>query len=143
MKTIAIIESCDTKFKETAYMREFIEKQGMKVIVLDVSTGQSSSYEYDISREEIVENAGAKWKDLALKTKAEKISFMTEAVAVYVELLYKEGKINGILSVGGLQNTVMATNAMKRLPISFLKLWLHSRIGGNKTFDSVVEIKIL
>lgn len=141
MKTIAIIESCDTKFKETAYMREFIEKQGMKVIVLDVSTGQSSSYEYDISREEIVENAGAKWKDLALKTKAEKISFMTEAVAVYVELLYKEGKINGILSVGGLQNTVMATNAMKRLPIGFPKVMATTVASGNKTFDSVVGDK--
>lgn len=141
MKTIAIIESCDTKFKETAYMREFIEKQGMKVIVLDVSTGQSPSYEYDISREEIVENAGAKWKDLALKTKAEKISFMTEAVAVYVELLYKEGKINGILSVGGLQNTVMATNAMKRLPIGFPKVMATTVASGNKTFDSVVGDK--
>lgn len=141
MKTIAIIESCDTKFKETAYMREFIEKQGMKVIVLDVSTGQSPSYEDDISREEIVENAGAKWKDLALKTKAEKISFMTEAVAVYVELLYKEGKINGILSVGGLQNTVMATNAMKRLPIGFPKVMATTVASGNKTFDSVVGDK--
>lgn len=141
MKTIAIIESCDTKFKETAYMREFIEKQGMKVIVLDVSTGQSPSYEYVISREEIVENAGAKWKDLALKTKAEKISFMTEAVAVYVELLYKEGKINGILSVGGLQNTVMATNAMKRLPIGFPKVMATTVASGNKTFDSVVGDK--
>lgn len=141
MKTIAIIESCDTKFKETAYMRKFIEKQGMKVIVLDVSTGQSPSYEYDISREEIVENAGSKWKDLALKTKAEKISFMTEAVASYVELLYKEGKINGILSVGGLQNTIMATNAMKRLPIGFPKVMATTVASGNKTFDSVVGDK--
>ena len=53
---------------------------------------------------------------------------MMEAVASYVEKLYEEGKIDGILSAGGLQNTVMATNAMKRLPIGFPKS--HGNYGG-------------
>lgn len=141
MKTIAIIGSCDTKYKEAAYMRERIEAEGVNAIVVDVATGPNPSYNYDVSREEVVEAAGTTWKELEPKTKGEKIAFMMEAAASYVEMLYKEGKIDGILSAGGLQNTVMATNAMKRLPIGFPKVMATTVASGKKTFDLVVGDK--
>ena len=119
MKTIAIIESCDTKHREAAYMKELIEKEGLKGLVIDVATGPSQSYSFDVSREEVVASTGITWKDLEPKTKGEKIDYMKNAVAQYVKKLYDEGKIDGVLSIGGLQNTVMATNAMRQLPIGF------------------------
>lgn len=36
MNTIAIIGSCDTKYREIAYMREQVESQGMKAMVINV-----------------------------------------------------------------------------------------------------------
>lgn len=141
MKTIAIIGSCDTKYREVAYMRELIEAQDTEVLVLDVATGPNPSYGYDVSREAIVEAAGTKWEILEPNTKGEKIAFMMEAVAAYVENLYVDGKIQGILSAGGLQNTVMATNAMKRLPIGFPKVMATTVASGRKTFESVVGDK--
>lgn len=141
MKTIAIIGSCDTKYREVAYMRKWIEAQGTEVLVIDVATGPCPSYGYDVSREEIVEAAGTQWEALEPKTKGEKIAFMMEAAASYVENLYQDGKIQGILSAGGLQNTVMATNAMKRLPIGFPKVMATTVASGRKTFDSVVGDK--
>ena len=39
MNTIAIIGSCDTKYREIAYMREQVESQGMKAMVINVATG--------------------------------------------------------------------------------------------------------
>lgn len=141
MKTIAIIGSCDTKYKEVAYMRERIEAQNTAVMVIDVATGPNPSYGYDVSREEVVEAAGTRWELLEPKTKGEKITFMMEAVASYVEMLYKEGRIHGILSAGGLQNTVMATSAMKKLPIGFPKVMATTVASGRKTFESVVGAK--
>ena len=35
MNTIAIIGSCDTKYREIAYMREQVESQGMKAMVIN------------------------------------------------------------------------------------------------------------
>ncbi|MBQ5756006.1 MAG: Tm-1-like ATP-binding domain-containing protein, partial [Erysipelotrichaceae bacterium] len=55
MKTIAIIESCDTKYREAQYIRELVEKEGMKGLVIDVATGPYPSYNYDVSREDIVQ----------------------------------------------------------------------------------------
>ena len=95
MKRIAIIGSCDTKHREVAYMRDLIEAEGIEVLVIDVATGPSPSYGYNVSREEVVEAAGTKWSELEPKSKGEKIAFMMEAAADYVEKIYREGKIDG------------------------------------------------
>ncbi len=38
MKTIAVIESCDTKAEEAGYIKELIEQEGLSAVVIDVST---------------------------------------------------------------------------------------------------------
>lgn len=61
MNTIAIIGSCDTKYREIAYMREQVERQGMKAMVINVATGPNPSYGYDVSREDVTKAAGTEW----------------------------------------------------------------------------------
>lgn len=138
MKTIAIIGSCDTKYKEVAFMRETIEKAGLNAFVIDISTGNSKSCGYDISRENLALSYGTSWEALVSNTKGEKIAFMAEAAANYVEGLYRQNRIHGILSVGGLQNTVIATKAMQRLPIGFPKVMASTIASGKRYFESVV-----
>ncbi|MDO5424233.1 MAG: Tm-1-like ATP-binding domain-containing protein [Eubacteriales bacterium] len=141
MKTIAVIGSCDTKYREVAYMRERIETEGLRVLVLDTATGPGMSYGYDVSREEILKSAGVSMEEMASKTKGEKIRLMTDAVTKYVEMLYKARKIDGILAAGGLQNTVMATNAMRSLPIGFPKVMATTVACGGRTFGPFVGEK--
>ena len=141
MKTIAVIESCDTKAKEAKFISDFIKKEGLEALVLNTATGPSPSENYDISREEIVEAYGTPWEELEPKTKGEKIDFMKDAVAAYVEKLYQEGRIDGIISVGGLQNTVMAANAMQKLPIGFPKVMATTVASGTRKFELVVGDK--
>lgn len=145
MKTICIIESCDTKYTEAAYMKELVEKAGMKGLVLNTATGPVSSSDrvdakhvIDVSREEITAAHGTNWEELEPKTKGEKIEFMREAVTAYLDGLYKAGKIDGVVSVGGLQNTTMATSAMSVLPIGFPKVMATTVASGTKQFQLVV-----
>ncbi|WP_418390106.1 Tm-1-like ATP-binding domain-containing protein [[Clostridium] scindens] len=141
MTTISIIESCDTKYKEAEFFSNFIKKEDLNTLVLNTATGPDPSYNYDISREEIAEAYGTSWSEMEPKSKGEKIDFMKDAVADYVEKLYLEGKIDGIISVGGLQNTVMAANAMQRLPIGFPKVIATTVASGTRKFDLVVGDK--
>lgn len=141
MKTIAIIESCDTKYKEAKFIKEFIEAQGLKGLVINTATGPAASHNFDVSREEVAEAYGTPWAEMEPKTKGEKIDFMKDAVAAYVEKLYADGKIDGIMSVGGLQNTVMAANAMQRLPIGFPKVMATTVASGTRKFELVVADK--
>ncbi len=141
MKTIAVIESCDTKGKEAKFISDFIKNEGLNALVLNTATGPAPSENFDVSREEIVAAYGTPWEELEPKTKGEKIDFMKDAVAAYVENLYKEGKIDGIISVGGLQNTVMAANAMQRLPIGVPKVMATTVASGTRKFELVVGDK--
>ena len=148
MKTICIIESCDTKYTEAAYMKELVEKAGMKGLVLNTATGPVASSDpidekhvIDVSREEIVAAHGKDWKELEPGTKGEKIEYMREAVTAYLDGLYKAGKIDGVVSVGGLQNTTMATSAMSVLPIGFPKVMATTVASGTKQCQLVVGEK--
>ncbi|MDF2611277.1 MAG: hypothetical protein K0R92_2751 [Lachnospiraceae bacterium] len=138
MKTIAIIGSCDTKYKEIAFMRQFIEDRGLKALVINIATGPDQSFGYDISREEVAEAFGTSWSELEPMSKGEKIEFMAEAAPNIVMQLYQNNKIDGVLSVGGLQNTVVATAAMRKLPIGFPKVMASTVASGKRSFDSVV-----
>ena len=93
MKTIAVIESCDTKFKEAKFISDFIKNEGLNALVINTATGPAPSYNYDISREEIAESYGTPWEEMEPKSKGEKIDYMKDAVAAYVVKLYEEGKI--------------------------------------------------
>ena len=141
MKTIAIIESCDTKHKEAKFISDFVKNEGIEPLVINTATGLAPSYNYDVSREEVAEAYGTPWSEMESKTKGEKIDFMKNAIANYVEKLYDKGKINGIISVGGLQNTVMSANAMQRLPIGFPKVLATTVASGTRKFDLVVGDK--
>ena len=138
MKTIAIIESCDTKFREAVLMKEIITKAGLEGLVINVATGPDASYGYDVSRETVAAFGGTKWEDMADRTKGEKISYMQKAVSAYVKDLYDKGMIHGVVSVGGLQNTVMATEVMKQLPIGVPKVMATTVACGQRAFAPVV-----
>ncbi|WP_312642485.1 Tm-1-like ATP-binding domain-containing protein [Hydrogenoanaerobacterium sp.] len=141
MKTIAVIASCDTKYKEVAYIRECLKKAEVKALVVDMAIGFGRSYEADISREEVVQSVGFKWDEVKDRTKGELMILITDAVKATVLGLYKEQKIDGVLSVGGVQNTTVATSAMKLLPIGFPKVMATTIACGQKPFGPVVGDK--
>lgn len=138
MKTISVIASCDTKYKEVALIREFIENTGVSVLIVDMSIGFGQSYGADISREKVVSNIGICWDDVKDRTKGELMELMTEAVKAAVMKLFAEGKIDGIMAVGGLQNTTVATAAMRMLPIGFPKVMATTIACGKKEFGPFV-----
>ena len=143
MKTVAIIASCDTKYKEVTFMRECVEKFGFRPLVIDMAIGLLPSGPVEITREQVAENVGVCWKEIAGQTKGELIVFMQNAIKAMVLKLFKEGKIDGVLSAGGVQNTTVATTAMRALPLGFPTLMATTIASGQRTFDTVVGTKDL
>ena len=140
-QTIIIVASCDTKHQEAAFMRRCVEAAGVRALVVDVATGPGPSLEYDISREETAMAAGVSWREMEGRTKGEKISYMKQAVSCLVSRLFWEGSLDGILAAGGLQNTVMATEAMKALPLGVPKVMATTVACGSRKFEDVVGEK--
>ncbi len=129
-KTVVLVGALDTKGEEFAFVKELIEKQGLNTLTVDFGVLGKPAYQPEISREEVASAGGGsiahlsagEYKDEAMKT-------MAAGLAEVVRGLYEQGKLDGILGMGGSGGTSIATTAMRTLPAGVPKLML-STVGG-------------
>ncbi len=86
-------------------------------------------FQPDITRDQVAEAAGESLKELlALGEAAKPIEVMAKGCSEIAEGLYAEGKLDGIIAIGGILGTTLGIAAMKRLPLWLPKLMV-SAIG--------------
>jgi uncharacterized protein (UPF0261 family) len=86
-------------------------------------------FQPDITREQVAEAAGKSLKELLVLGEAAKpIEVMAKGCSEIAEGLYAEGKLDGIIAIGGILGTTLGIAAMKRLPLWLPKLMV-SAIG--------------
>jgi len=142
---IAILGTLDTKGHEHAFVAERIRERGHETLLIDVGTAAPPQVTPDIRREAIVPDGFARPAD-----RGACVVQMAEAVPAYVAKLAAEGKIDGILSLGGGGGTAIGTAAMRALPVGFPKLMVSSLASGNTAhyvgtkdivmFPSIVDV---
>ena len=140
-KQIAILASCDTKFSEVKFLKDFIDNAGYQPVVIDISIGSGEIPRCDVSRDEFFNILGFTWDEVKQYSKGHLMELITSASAIMIPKLYREGLFHGILSLGGVQNTMVAVNGMKKLPIGIPKVIASTVASGNRTFDSIVGTK--
>lgn len=123
-KTIAVIGSLDTKQPELQYMVDEIHRLGYGTLLFDTSGLKHTVNEpaADITNQEIALAAGCEWDSVSRCTKERIMEIITTGVKITVRKYYEEGRFQGIISAGGLQNTFMAKSAMSVLPYGFPKV---------------------
>lgn len=126
-KTIVLLGTLDTKGMEIGYIRERVRARGHEIIVVDAGVLGKPQVKADISREEVAEAGGTSLEELlsrAQKTSDRMpiIQVMIEGAAQTVKKLYDQGKVDGLLSVGGSMGTAIGVGAMKNLPLGIPKL---------------------
>ena len=139
MAVIGIIATLDTKGQEAAFLREKIEEAGHQALILDSGMLFEPVIEPDVSRHEILSSAGV--DDLEayrVNDKAALQHAMTAGLQKTVRRLYDEGRIQGILSVGGGQGSAMSSKAMQVLPIGFPKVIVSTVACGTARFGDYV-----
>jgi uncharacterized protein (UPF0261 family) len=131
-KTIAIIGSLDTKGHEYAFLKAEIEKRGFRTLVIDVGVLGRPLFAPDIKAETVAEAGGVRMEDIiARRDRGEALDAMTRGIAIVVRKLYNEGKIDGIISMGGGGGTAMGTSAMRALPVGLPKLMVSTVASGD------------
>ena len=122
----------DTKGVEHGFVAELIRARGHGTLVIDLGTDGPPQIAPDISREEVATLAGL---DLAALTarhdRGECVAAMAGAAAVVLEKLLAEGKIDGVIALGGGGGTAIATAGMRALPLGFPKLMVSTLASGN------------
>lgn len=123
MKTIAIVGPLDTKGPENLYLKQCIEAKGFGTLVIDIRTMGEPGFKPDITCDEVAQKAGISIHRLLLKKdRSECIRYMGKGAAIAVSELIEEGRICGVIAMGGAQTTSMAAEVMRHLPIGFPKV---------------------
>jgi uncharacterized protein (UPF0261 family) len=130
--TIAVVGTLDTKGAEFAYLCEVIREAGCGVHLIDCGTVGAPLIAPDTSREKVAHAGGGDAHDL--KEKADRgvaVETMAKGAAVIARRLYDEGKIDGIVSLGGSAGSTIGTSAMRALPFGVPKFMVSTFASGN------------
>lgn len=131
-KTICIIGALDTKGEEFAFLKAEIEKRGCDTLVVDTGVLGEPLFTPDVAHERVAELGGTPLADLvARQDRGEAMTVMTRGAAEIARQLYTEGKIHGIIGMGGGGGTVIGTSAMRALPVGFPKVMVSTVASGD------------
>ncbi len=132
MATIAVLGTLDSKGEEHAFVAALIARHGHKTLLIDVGTGGPPTVQPDISREQVAAAIGLDLASLmAKKDRGACVVAMTHAAPALVAKLAADGRIHGIISLGGGGGTAIGTAAMRALPLGFPKLMVSTLAAGN------------
>ena len=134
MGNIVIIGTLDTKSAEILYLKKLIEERGHNVLLMDLSMGRELKVKGDITPEEVAQAAGVSIEEVrALADKGERLKaseLMMKGAIEKLRQMYREGKVDGVVSLGGHTATVTGTTIMKEaLPFGVPKLMISSTAG--------------
>lgn len=131
MKTIAIIGTFDTKGREFKYIKDLIEQQDVKTLCIHVGVFEPL-FEPDVSNAQVAQAAGEDIRAIAeRKDRAMATEVLSKGIEKLLPKLYKEGRLDGVISIGGSGGTSMATPAMRALPVGVPKVMVSTMASGN------------
>lgn len=145
MKTIAVIGALDTKGADFAFLRAEIEKRGCQTLLIDTGVLAEPAFPPHITHAEVADAGGVSLAELVSKgDRGEAMTVMGRGAAVVVRRLYDEGRINGIVGMGGGGGTSVVTTAMRALPVGFPKVMVSTVAGGDVSgFVGLSDIAML
>lgn len=130
--TIAVLGTLDSKGEEHNFVADLIRERGHTPLLIDVGTGTEPTIRPDISRYEVAEAGGIDLEALmARKDRGECVVAMSEAAPKLMAKLAAEGRIDGVISLGGGGGTALGTGAMRGLPVGFPKVMVSTLASGN------------
>jgi uncharacterized protein (UPF0261 family) len=131
MATVVLLGTLDTKGKEYDYLRARLREQGVDVILVDAGVFEPLA-EADVTQDEVAAAAGADVAALrAAGDRGAAVDAMCRGSAEVVRRLHAEGRLDGILTVGGSGNSSIAAAAMRVLPIGVPKLIVSTLASGD------------
>lgn len=123
MASVVLIGTLDTKGAEYGFVRERLHAAGVDTILVDCGTAGAPVIEPDVPAAEVAAAVGA---DLAALTAAgdrgDAVTTMARGAAAVALRLHGEGRLDGLLAIGGSGGTSIASAAARALPIGVPKL---------------------
>jgi uncharacterized protein (UPF0261 family) len=145
MATVVLLGTLDTKGREYAFLLDRVREHGVDVLLLDAGILGETLATPDIAREEIAAAGGADVAALAAANdRGAAIEAMGRGAAVVVSRLHAEGRLDGILGLGGSGNSTIIAQAMRALPVGVPKLLVSTVASGDtRPYMGAVDVTMM
>jgi len=122
-----VVGTFDTKGRELAFLRQCIEKLGLRVITVDLSTSgkpsPASVHPREVARHHPQGESAVFGNDRG--------AVMTAMAQAFEHFLLTRRDLGGIISAGGSGGTSMATQGMRALPVGVPKMMVSTMASGD------------
>ena len=131
MARVVLLGTLDTKGSEYAFLRDRVVEAGCEVIVVDAGV-MSERSPGDISADEVARAAGEDRAALAATgDRGPAVAAMTRGAVAVVRRLYDDGRLDGILGMGGTGGSSIVSAAMQGLPVGVPKILVSTVASGD------------
>lgn len=132
MTSVVLLGTLDTKGVEYGWLRERLLRAGVEVVLVDTGIMDEPRVPADIPREAVARAAGAELSELrAAADRGAAVTTMARGAEATLLRLHAEGRLDGVLAIGGSGGTSIASRAMRALPLGVPKLMVSSMASGN------------
>jgi uncharacterized protein (UPF0261 family) len=152
-KSVLVISTLDTKGQETLYLKDKLSALGLIPILMDISGRGSDIAAIDIPAHRVAEAGGGSFEEIqASRDRTRVTNIMMAGGSRIARDLLQDGKLNGVIGMGGSTGSLMASEIMRSLPFGVPKIIISSTAalpglstryigtGDIALFHSVVEI---
>jgi uncharacterized protein (UPF0261 family) len=142
---VLLIGTLDTKGNELAFTRGLLQESGLTVLVIDAGVLKPPAFAPDIAREEVYKAAGTTLAEIQRGgDRGRAIDAAARGAARVALDLQAQGKVDGVLGLGGSAGTTIATAAMRALPFGVPKLMVSTLASGQvRPFVGVRDILMM
>ena len=124
-KGIVIVCNLDTRGEDIVFVKELIASRGHEAILLDFSMEEPPPFPGDIRTEDVAARGGLPIEVVREKYRSDRDAATNNQIrgaASIVDELVAQGRVHGIIGIGGGTATLVATSIMKQLPFGMPKL---------------------
>ena len=145
MSTVVLLGTLDTKGGEYAFLRDRLLEHGVDVLVVDAGVHEPVGLEPDIGREQVARAAGADTAALAeAGDRGAAVTAMAAGAEATVRGLHADGRLDGILALGGSGGSSIAAQAMRALPVGVPKLLVSTVASGDtRPYVGAVDVTMM
>ena len=127
-KAVYAVATMDTKGEELAYVADVIRSTGHRVRMVDVGTHGPPTVSPDVSQAEILAASGLSG---CSQDRGQAVTEMGNALRAFLLDEQRQGRVAGVIGIGGSGGTALITRAMRALDIGLPKVMVSTVASGN------------
>ena len=129
---VLIVGTLDTKAKDLLYLQSGVRAEGAQTLLMDVSCRfQLQEASPGISCEAVAAAGGSTFQAVAGLDKLSAVQIMIQGATKVTQTLHEEGRIQGVIGLGGANGAEIACAVMRTLPVGFPKIMVTCVASGD------------